>query len=356
MTNPLPKTPSSQGIGQPDQNQATIFVDVVAGPHIGKKFSYKKGSISLGRGSENDLVLSDDTKASRVHAEILVSLDEVIVTNLSKKNPLLVNDVEVLHQKVDQEFTLEFGESKLRIKISRPDTKDAPGILIPLANSKSPLKNQNSPNLNQHGNLGPIHSSPTAKPSSPGVGGIKKPGRKLNRNQSSPLPLVIILLLIVGGILFLTTKKKKIKDDVIHIDPTIDIIRDEEVVKQLVERKQKLGNLSFQRAQENFIKGFRDYRQGQYGRAMEAFQVVLQLDPENELARKYYQGAKLKLEERLDFHLQQGHRYREKQNWRLCKASFFNALILLQNNQNDPKFKEAKFYYDACSLAQEGRF
>ena len=77
-----------------------------------------------------------------------------------------------------------------------------------------------------------------------------------------------------------------------QIEKEIETSREE--MKEFENRKEKLDNVQFRRAQENYIRGFRDYKQGNFGRARESFQVVLNLDPDNELAKRYYQLAKLK--------------------------------------------------------------
>jgi hypothetical protein len=55
------------------------------------------------------------------------------------------------------------------------------------------------------------------------------------------------------------------------------------------------------------------------------------------------------------FHMLQGNRYREKKNWRMCTSSYFNVMTMLNNGQ-DPLFKEAKQYFDQCTLAQQGNY
>jgi tetratricopeptide (TPR) repeat protein len=122
-------------------------------------------------------------------------------------------------------------------------------------------------------------------------------------------------------------------------------------------KKDKYDSVQYRRAQENFIRGFRDFQQGQYDRAREAFQVVLNLDPENELAKRYYQLSNIKFDELVKFNLIQGNRYREKRNWRMCQSNYSNVMTMLQGRKDDPTFKEARQLYQECSLNVEtGRF
>jgi tetratricopeptide (TPR) repeat protein len=121
-------------------------------------------------------------------------------------------------------------------------------------------------------------------------------------------------------------------------------------------KKEKYDTVQYRRAQENFIRGFRDFQQGQYARSREAFQVVLNLDPENELAKRYYHLAQIKFDEMVKFSMIQGNRYREKKNWRMCQSSYTLVLTMLQNRKDDPTFKEAKQFFEECKLNLEGRY
>jgi tetratricopeptide (TPR) repeat protein len=125
---------------------------------------------------------------------------------------------------------------------------------------------------------------------------------------------------------------------------------------KLEQRLQSQNNQLYKQIQENLVKGFRDYQQGNYARAKENFGSVLIKDPDNELAKRYYHLSGIKFDELLQFNILQGLRYREKKNYRLCRSSFQSALIMIQNNNRHPKYLEIKSYFDECNLALEDRF
>ena len=84
--------------------------------------------------------------------------------------------------------------------------------------------------------------------------------------------------------------------------------------------------------------------------------MVLNLDPDNELAKRYYHLSKIKFDELVKFNMIQGNRYREKKNWRMCQSNYTNVMTMLQYRKDDPSFKEAKQFYEECTLNLEGRF
>ncbi|MNS87335.1 hypothetical protein D3C72_1212740 [compost metagenome] len=168
-------------------------------------------------------------------------------------------------------------------------------------------------------------------------------------------------MILVGGYFFFTSGTKKVVKDPNAIRTSelamADIQQAEKNTQDLLTtKKEKYDTVQYRRAQENFIRGFRDFQQGQYSRAREAFQVVLNLDPENELAKRYYHLSKIKFDEMVKFSMIQGNRYREKRNWRMCQSSYTVVMTMLQNRKDDPTFREAKQLLEECKLNMEGRY
>jgi len=134
---------------------------------------------------------------------------------------------------------------------------------------------------------------------------------------------------------------------------------EESANKVLELRKQQENSaqntVQYQAAQEHYIKGFRDYRQKQYARAIQSFQAALSFYPQHELARKYYVQAQRKFDESIDQSMSLGRKYYKKQNFQMCQSSFAQVMIMLKDTSK-PKYREAKQMYDECSLRLEGRY
>jgi len=365
-------------------------IKVESGPLAGQTFNFEQSKVQIGRGTDNDLVLTNDLRASRQHAEIRWDGFELHIVNLSKKNFLGVNGQQVQSAKLDSgaiilvgesEFFIEFDqESKTQIRDSENMAPSTPALsvsstpheqnVLPVHIKSNPIQHQphaNTPGVHDFSKAvlgGAIARQPNYSTNIPGAPSPRPTkSRSRSRSRASGAGSGRFAFYVIVGILGLgfwwimspsNTKKKELNfRSTEQIEQEIQASREE--IKEFEARKEKLDNIQFKRAQENYIRGFRDYRQGNYGRARESFQVVLNLDPGNELAKRYYHLAKVKFDELVKFHMLQGNRYREKKNWRMCKASYFNVMTMLNNNQ-DPVFKEAKQYYDQCSLAEEGRF
>lgn len=366
-------------------------IEVVKGPHAGLKMTFSKASVSIGRGPENDIVLSSDPRASRQHAEIKQRGTDFVVLNLSQKNFILVNGQNVQSDILNNDSVIVIGDSEIRFHaeqlVANPppaaaaSTTNTPlqglGSSFPVsAPSQFPKPQTQQPQTPAYQQPRPMPTMPSPsmppaqpmnyggyQPPPPGAGPARSPNvgsGGLLQNPKARFYGIIVILALVGWFLFSPSKNKNNKDPNAIRTSTISMQDAAEAEKRsqelLTVKKEKYDSVQYRRAQENFIKGFRDFQQGQYARAREAFQVVLNLDPDNELAKRYYNLAKIKFDELVKFNMIQGNRYREKRNWRMCQSNYSNVMTMLQNRKDDPTYKEAKQFYEECTLNLEGRF
>ena len=117
-------------------------------------------------------------------------------------------------------------------------------------------------------------------------------------------------------------------------------------------KKRGVDTPQFRLAEAQFIKGFRDYQQGQYSRAMEAFQSARSFYPDHELASRYYALSKRRFDEKNQLYMIQGRRYLGTQNYRLCEAAFATVLMHIKDKDNSV-YQEAKQFHMECQLKQQ---
>lgn len=387
-----------------------IRLSVGRGPHAGMTVEFERESIFLGRASENDVVLSEDVKVSRKHAEIKLTDLGFEILNLSDKNNvyvggevrqrwLLKSGEHIVLGQSDIEFCI-LGElqdaSDLTISPPKSATGSAP--ISALKTKTAPL-DKTAPQLPPSIALAP-EPAPFSLPQDPAMSyppapsqwntpnqplanswqqappGVPPQGpwsQTANASQRPPLGskpdstnMIRLGLVVVVAALFLgwyfsgaggRGGAKKESTDLYRTFEKIqqDIQRSEENLTAYKEKKEKMDSAQYRRAQEHLVKGLRDYQQGQYARARDSFQLVLNLDSENEIARRYYQLSRIKFDERVKFHIRQGMSYRERNNFRLCRSSYANAMKMI-NNPTDPIYKEAEQFFRECDLALMGRF
>ncbi len=374
-------------------------IEVTHGPHLGLALSFSKDVVTIGRDSENDITLGSDSRVSRNHAEIKFQGDEFVLLNLSLKNFVLLDGENIQAGKLKHGSLIQIGGSEIRFTPSQSIDSNQKTSLIHLeqsasktvvlkesvpqkaASTKSPFAvSESITSLDSVPPLQPLRNSVRSLPSEIGHGvgpfagpqatqaQILRPQRRgpvssdsLIENKKMRFYLIIGVVAFFGWLLLSSSKKKNSRDPnaIRTSSEVMQNVADADKRSQeiLSLKKDKYDSVQYRRAQENFIRGFRDFQQGQYDRAREAFQVVLNLDPENELAKRYYQLSNIKFDELVKFNLIQGNRYREKRNWRMCQSNYSNVMTMLQGRKDDPTFKEARQLYQECSLNVEtGRF
>ncbi|MFZ4402942.1 MAG: FHA domain-containing protein [Pseudobdellovibrionaceae bacterium] len=324
-----------------------IEVAVLRGPHAGVKIKCTSFPVMIGRDAENHLILSSDSRVSRHHAEIYLDNNELWIKNVSQKNFILVDGQKKEVANInDGHRTILIGDSEIQIsEVSQQLTKTvALGVLktspVIEANSVQVAKPATYQNYQQSAN------------SFQNVSVAQESGKQKFYIIIGVVALLFAFLLWPNG------NKKNRDPNAIRTSNLvqIDLDNSQKNIKELQDNREKYNSSQYRRAQENFIKGFRDYQQGQYARARESFQVVLNLNPEHDLAKRYHYLSKVKFDEQIKKSLNLGNVYRDKKNWRLCQSHYSMAMTMLQNNRNDPSYIEAKRYFEECSLGQEGAF
>lgn len=357
-----------------------FVLEVVKGAHAGTKLAFTKGAVTIGRGPENDVVLANDPRVSRQHAEIKQRDSDFIIVNLSEKNFVLLNGQNIQSEILVKGAVVQIGDSEIKFDYEAPATEvppPPPQRAILAAAPPPPPSQQMQPQHAPPAMPSFQNAAPAAQYQQPRPPG--QPYQQAAHQQGAAQPRrappssgglfsnprvrfygIIAILGLVGWFLFSPSKKGATKDPNAIRTSVISLQEAGEADKRSQElltiKKEKYDTIQYRRAHENFVRGFRDFQQGQYARARESFQVVLNLDPENELAKRYYHLSQIKFDELVKFNMIQGNRYREKRNWRMCQSNYSNVMTMLQNRREDPTYKEAKQFFEECTLNVEGRF
>lgn len=370
-------------------------VKVTSGENAGKIYHFDKSVVTIGRGPENDLVFASDAKISRVHAEFRVQMGQLSIHNVSPKNYILIDGEELIEKTLFSEHLIQVGDTVLAVELdaqSKGKSTASPVALVNPNSNSAELAGVNNSAVNSFSPLQPIANRPIVSSGLPPSMSVNKPISKPQNvvtqqtqfpsptavsamntasNMSSsqamtkppamnPVRMVIALLLIGGvGWYFLGNNIKSKNKFKIRSESDVQKAIDEstQVISDIKAQKEKKGqdSIQYQKAQEYYIAGFRDYMKGQYARAMQSFQASLSFYPNHELARKYYSQAQRKFEQQVDQSMNLGRKYYQKQNYELCKSSYANVMIMLKDSSK-LKYREAKQYYDECSLKDAEKF
>lgn len=391
--------------------QMKIQMSVVTGPHAGQTFTFNKPALTIGRGPENDIVLVNDPLVSRMHARIEFNDGEFDLINSSQKNSLLVQGEAVDKWRLVNDSTFQVGDSEIKFQfdlgqaVVSVQPQQRPNAHLSLA--KPEAKNNSIHNTNVQTQINvPVVPKPQAPqaPSQPVSSGVSVRNGSIDapkiQKQMAPRPqaqpqqgftqmgyapknsaaaaaaqaqaeteknkkirfYAIVGIALAAFAFFIMSpsdkgKSKKAKavlkyEDEIQFNQNSQ--KEVELRKKREEDKKLKDSPQMQRAEENFLKGMRDFQLGNYARAIDFFQVVLNLYPDHALARRHLYLSKVRFDEIVQAKLMLGESYYQKHNFSMCQSMYQQVMDMLLTKSSDQKYKLAQQMAEKCQLASEG--
>ena len=320
-----------------------VSFEVANGPLKGEIFHFAKPVITIGRGSENDLVLSQDLKVSRVHVEIRQSGGLVTVLNRTDKNSLLLNGQLIKSQYVEGSVRLMVGDTELFMHVMASPKPAGPPTI---------------------GGAGSPASVNGARPPSPRVAPPPPPRAGTNFATADGQPKLLIfgllgIAIVIGVFLFSGKVRSNKKAQAIktneEIQSNIKVAKEtsEDIKKQF--EQTGVDTRSYQTAQQQYVKGFRDFNQGQYSRAIKELGAAVTYYPQHELARRYLNLAVKKQDELVKAQFELGQKYRGQSSFRGCVGAM-KKVITLVDDPEDKISKEAEAILQECELKMAEKY
>ncbi|HPI40312.1 MAG TPA: FHA domain-containing protein [Pseudobdellovibrionaceae bacterium] len=346
---------------KPLKSVTSLHLMVIDGPNVGSRIALEKEIFTIGRGEENNLSLADDSHVSRRHADIKHETNGIFIYNVSEKNYVLVNGITVEKVELKSGDQIQIGQSVFKV---HGGLNLQPQIRTPVQQVNASLPPR-YPQPQQQ--MQPQHQIQQQQQMQPQQQNIQN-GPARNRTKPSTAsglkPFHYIVISVIGIALFLmsSNKEKNKKKDEIKTSSQIqeEMKISEDLTLKHKERLDRLENSelspAYRSAQEYFTRAMREFYNGQYGRAIIAFQVVLNNDQNNSQARYYYDLARRKFDQQVKDHMKLGMEYREKKSWNKCQTHFSVVMVLLQNQMSEQRYKQAKLYFDECNIAMRGRY
>jgi pSer/pThr/pTyr-binding forkhead associated (FHA) protein len=319
---------------------------VVNGPDKGATYKLVSGRISLGRGTDNTIILKDDPKISRQHALIIVSAVNVQITDLSERKKTLVNGTPIRTSVLVSGAVIQIGETRLIYKTESAGD-DA------MSNLETVVQ------TNVSTGLASVHSIGEAVKRSMKTSSVSRPSSRKNSSGNKTVFYSIIgVLVLLGAWLALQKPKQTAPADVpSEQQMQAQINSDQKIVSDLQAAKEKEGRTtrSYEEAQGHFIRGFRDYQKGQYQRAMESFQACKSLFPEHSQCKTYYILAQNKFDLLIQTQMILATRYKDQNQYDACYATYRNVIVMLGDKTNH-MYQEAVAGRDACQALGGERY
>lgn len=310
-------------------SQATeIYLTVLNGPETGVAYRLLGQQVSLGRDADNDVVIHDN-RSSRRHARLELRGSDYWIVDLGSQNGVLLNGQVTRQAALKSGDILRFGDTDYRF--------GSPSQMTVLGSS--PPVPQPSPALDR-----PMNPMPSMDGTSI--------GRMPQRKTGSGLFLVIGVIAAAAYFIFGTSAGKRLglilkSDDA--VDSQIETITQaNEKTEQEIARKGK-DTQQYTEAQAFYMRGFREFREGNYGRAIQNFEAALALYPNHPLAKRYLDRSRLKLNELVTTALERGERDFGNQKYQKAYNEY-RTVILLTNDGNNKSYQMAKKRMESIEL------
>lgn len=299
-----------------------VYVTIIAGPDRGVAFKLLSQKVTIGREDDNDISLNDP-RCSRHHAVLEAVNGIVFIKDKGSQNGVVVNGQSCREAQLHPGDTFMLGDTKFQIQTNLGAVPAAPG--------PSPQVSNQMPRT--------VASEPESKSSFPMVAIIV-------------IVSVVMLLLLQGG-----KSKRNVQnirsDEQIQAEIEATQLRKEEISR--LKRAEGQFSQQYMEAQASFIQGFRDYREGNFGRAIQSFTAALALHPAHELALRYKKLSERKLDEMVQYSMFEARRYMEQNKYELAKSAYKNIMVMV-NDPNNKTYQEAKERYEEIELLLSGKF
>ncbi len=257
---------------------------VISGPEKGATFKLVSGRITIGRGSDNTIIVKDDPKISRNHAQLNVARDGVEISDVSGRNKIYINGQEVKSSALSSGAVIQLGETKFRFTSSAGEIVRS------------------------------IEVEPNSLPNIPGETKISAARAPRRAKSGSGMFYVVAAIVGIVFVWLMTTKTSQTTDAKKGAEDTqTEITNNEKTVEAIMAEREKAGQNTpqYKDAMQNFVKGFRDYYKGQYGAAIKSFQACNSLFKINQCER-YLEISKKKFDELVQYHIILANKYKDQ--------------------------------------------
>lgn len=286
------------------------LLEILDGPDKGAQFQLVAGEIKIGRGENNDVILHDP-RCSREHAMLKITSQAVLIEDRGSSTGVSVDGQMSSRAFLSNGSKIVIGSTTLIFKkvveANRiPSKRETPHSL-----SKGPSKGTDPKKIRFYAILG--------------------------------------IIILVGAFLFTSNPPPPPPVNTPSVEEEIELSKKRQ--ENLIKDQFQSGKASRQYldAQAAFTKGIRDYREGLYKSAVISFSAAIAIYPEHPTARRYLKLAQLKLDEQIQFLMNEGTRFMEQNKYQHAKASFKNVMVLINDKENKI-YQEALEKHNECVL------
>lgn len=296
---------------------------VVGGPDNGVVFVLTSPRITMGRGEENDVILTD-LKTSRKHAEISMGAGGAMINDLGSSHGLVVNGAPQKQVQLRNGDKIGLGETVIEFIGS---DAGATRMIATQPTRTSTVVGTGTSGLTQF--------IPRPKVSTSGPGAPRSVGSQNIFEKNKKMVLILGVLMALAAMVPEVEKKQKLKNQY-REPPELGAVRG---LGSLGRMPVDPNTLKLSEAQ--FKECFREFQGRNYLRAQVACETALQIYSDHSLARIYLGTTKKEMENEAKEHFTAAKRDEEATRWKSALNRYNAVKRLFAKDQSNPLFKEA---------------
>ncbi|MBI2606598.1 MAG: FHA domain-containing protein [Deltaproteobacteria bacterium] len=310
---------------------------VLAGPDHGTLFIVQGTRVSIGRGEDNDVVLTD-MKSSRRHAEILLQPQGALVADIGSTHGISVNGkvfggtaagaARQLPLKTGDKIGV--GESVLEF------------IATEAAGATRVFTVPPQPTVRAAGTGSSGYTQFIPKPRPEPAAEAREPAAKNTFFERNRKILYLIGALVIVATLLPSVEQKQRKKKAAYNEPAE--IEAERAVSSI--QPPQLDAASVKSSEQYFREGFREFRAGNFTRAKSAFETALQVNPGHPLAAVYLGNTTKAMEGEAKTLIDDARKDEEANRLSGARAKYDAVKRLYQRDTSNPRYKEAEVRSD----------
>lgn len=277
----------------------------MTGPNKGKTYFLKGDKVVIGRGDECDIQIAD-VKASRMHAELKKKEERYVITDLGGQNGVVLNNEGVKQQQLNDGDKFIIGASVFIYNF------------VVIARDLAVVKD-----------LEKLEDE---------VEALKK-GKEKKASEKKKSPVLMIVIVLAGAYFLMSDDKpaenklKSQKKEAVAEDPFLEA---------LIRKNQKDDEEVKKKLNEILQKGQREFREGNYFRAMEEFNQAKLLNPSDGRANFYYNRSKQRLDEDVENNFIKARQDMDALKFQSAMNAYCTVMRMLKDYPDDQRFKDAQ--------------
>jgi len=316
----------------------------MTGPNKGKVYYLTGKRIILGRGEKADIQMVD-TKISREHAELMQVDNSYVITDLSNQNGIVINDKKIKQQKLKDGEKIVIGQTV--IKYSIVVVKEEAANEVAIIEGSSEVKEGKLLELNPKNAKGVAKSNKSEFSAKHSDEEEYTPPVATGEKSKSKVLILAILILGVGYILLDEEPPKNTGTKVKSAEETFDIESEAARAKKGIGKEDPEVRRKFDML---IHSGRREFREGNYFRAMEEFRRADLLIPGSGMAGYLMSRAKQRLDDDVMKNFDKANKDLDAKKYQSAIISYCGVMQLLQKYPEDERYKNAQDKLSALEI------